>query len=245
MSSDPSTGAAVEALSERLAENFNSGDFSALAAMFGEDALLMPPGARTISGRDGIRTFWREARRIRSVAFEPKDIKPIGDGAARETGLMRIGMRANPQRPANQVLGKYMLLWLHMDGQWQVESFIWNRIARPAGAGQGAGNRAGMGQGGGQRAGGPRGGAGWNGDTQGGGTQRGNFGGGRRGPGGGAGGGPGNGAGGGQGGGPGGGMRGRPGGGMGGGMGGGGSGGGRGGMNQGPRKRAPFVPRIG
>ncbi len=241
MSSDPSIGATIEALSERLAENFNSGDFSALAAMFGEEALLMPPGLRTISGRDEIRAFWRQSRRIRSLAFEPKDIKPIGEDVARETGVIRVGVRANQQRQGGQLLGKYMLLWLHADGQWHVESFIWNRVAGPAGAGQGQGNRPGMGQGGGQRGGGqrgggpggggPGGGGGWNGTTQAPGQQRGGQ------PGGGRRGGPG----GGMGGGPGGGMRGGPG----GGMGGGGSGGGRGGMNQVPRNRAPFVPRIG
>ena len=74
--------ATSEALSQQLAENFNNGDFSALAAMLAEDIALFPPGLQGLHGRDAVRAYWRQARRVRAVQFAAASIKPLGDGKA-------------------------------------------------------------------------------------------------------------------------------------------------------------------
>lgn len=226
MPSDTQTNETIEALSRQFAENFNNGDFSALAAMFSEDAYLLPPGARVITGRENIRAFWRQARRIQSLALDPTNIKLLGAGVVREVGIILVGMRANQQRQLRQQRFKYAFLWQLLDGEWQLECCMWNRIQlRPAGrGGQGGGggvnrpNRGGPGGGGGGAGRGGRGGGPNQGGTGGGGGGTGR---------GGRGGGP---------------TRGDTGGGGGGRGGGGPNRGGRGGGNQ---RRAPFVPRVG
>jgi uncharacterized protein (TIGR02246 family) len=236
--------ATIEGLSQRVADNFNNGDFSALAEMFGEDAVLLPPGTAAVAGREDIRTFWRQSRQFQSIAFDPGSVKPLGEYAARESGIMLIGLRGNQQRPAREVRAKYLSLWQQVDGKWHLESCIWNIVRegqqRPVGAqGTGQDGLRGGGGGGGRynqpnRGGQGGGGQGGRGGGQGGGGQGG---GGRFNRGGQGGGGQG-GRGGGQGG---------------GGQGGGGGrynqanrgGGGRSGINADGPTRAPFVPRVG
>src|SRR5208337_2855970 len=82
--------ATSEALSQQLAENFNNGDFSALAAMLAEDIALFPPGLQGLHGRDAVRAYWRQARRVRAVQFAAASIKPLGDGCIREIGMLLL-----------------------------------------------------------------------------------------------------------------------------------------------------------
>lgn len=148
MPSDSQVKEAIEALSRQFAENYDNGDFSAIAGMFAEDAVLLPPGARLVSGRGDIRAFFRQARRMQSLRFEPSGFKPLGDGAAREVGVVLMGMRGPRQQVVREVLAKYVMLWQLDHSEWQLESFIWNRSAgRRPGARGGQARRVGGGPG--------------------------------------------------------------------------------------------------
>ena len=218
MPNDMQLSSNVQNMGQNLADAFNRGDFAGLGALFAKDAVMLPPGSEAVAGQSNIQMFWGRARRIQELHFDSTAVTPLGPDAMQETGVVRLRLGGNGQR-VNEVLGKYLLVWQRIDGEWKAQACVWNRD----GGGQQGGARQGQGRG--------QGGGG-QGRGQGGGQGRGQGGQGRgQGQGGG---------------GQGGGRGGQGGGGFGGGQGGGGQGRNwRGGGGGGDRTPPPFVPRVG
>ncbi len=63
---------------------FNGGDMAALAALYAEDATLLPPDSDAISGRPGIERFWQGVRDagVARIAMHPQRVEASGDLAA-------------------------------------------------------------------------------------------------------------------------------------------------------------------
>jgi ketosteroid isomerase-like protein len=189
MARDPNIQATIEARSQEFAENFNNGDFTGLGMMLTEDAVLLPPGAQPANGREAVRNFFRQARRIRSLRCEPATIKPLGENVVTEAGTIRLVVGGGARAPGGtEVDGSYALVWEKVGDQWLLASLIWNRAAQP-GAGQGRGRfpgqrQAGAGVDGSGPGGGPGGGGGraQGGGAPGYGRPGGGYGGGGRGP---------------------------------------------------------------
>jgi uncharacterized protein (TIGR02246 family) len=130
----------IAALSGRFADTFNNGDFAALTAMYTDDAVMLPPGPRTFTGRGDIQSFWEQAGQIKELEFEIVTIKPLGPDAACESGNLSITL--NSQGPqAREIAAKYVLVWRRINGEWKIETAIWNAAG---GQGRGRGPRAGM-----------------------------------------------------------------------------------------------------
>ncbi len=55
---DPVEEAAARAVDSAFAAGINAGDVDAVARTYDEDALLLPPAALPVRGREGIRGFW-------------------------------------------------------------------------------------------------------------------------------------------------------------------------------------------
>lgn len=139
----------IAELYDRLADNLAQGDFDAIGEMYTEDAVILPPGPRTISGRAAIQRFWQQGRRLRELRFETTGVKRLGGNALRELGTLHIRVRG-PGRPAREMSGKYVAVWQMIGGQWKLESSIWNgsggnqarrRPVGPRGRGAGGGGR--------------------------------------------------------------------------------------------------------
>ncbi len=159
---------------EALAAAFAARNFEAVGPFYTEDARLMPPRGKFLDGRAAAAAFWLGvANRYSGMAFTTVDLKPLGDAVRRETGTYVMG---SADGQATQ--GKYVFVWQLVDGEWQIESSIWNRNAEPA---SGGGRRPGEGQGQRQGGGGQGGGQG---GGPGGGQRRGGGGGGQGGQGG-------------------------------------------------------------
>ncbi len=119
----------LEPLHKQLAEAFNRSDLDAVLGMFAEDATLLPPSLRMITGRDNMLRFWQNlAERTKQISLTATNLKPLGPDMARELGRMRM---KPADASAADTLGKYLLVWQHVDGQWLVESIIWNRVRNP------------------------------------------------------------------------------------------------------------------
>jgi|SRR5579875_1345247 len=131
----------LEPLLGQFAEAFNRKDTDALVAMFAEQGSVMPPGLRTITGRESIGNFWRSTvERASELSLTSRSLKPLGPDVARQQG--RIGMKLG--EGAQDLTGKFLLLWEKSADGWVIESMIWNRVRTPN---QG---RARQGQGGGR-----------------------------------------------------------------------------------------------
>ena len=91
--------ALIQKLDDEFAAAFNKGDYAAVAAMYAEDATLLPPGAPMMKGRQSIQGFWTKAGEgVTEAKLIAVDLTPLGGNAAREIGTVSLKTKgANPQ----------------------------------------------------------------------------------------------------------------------------------------------------
>jgi uncharacterized protein (TIGR02246 family) len=114
----------IEKLNDTLAAALNKGDASAVAAMYTEDAFVLPPGAEAVKGRAAIEAFWRQAvQQLSDAKLTTIDVLPLGPEAAREIGTVTLKTRSQPPQ---EIVGKYVVLWRKEGGGWKLATDIWN-----------------------------------------------------------------------------------------------------------------------
>ena len=112
---------AVQEAGTKWAEAYTKGDAKALAALYAEDAYLLPPGAEMIRGRSAIEAFWHQHMNVSDFKYTSIDIKPLGDKTAREIGT--TSFRTKDQQLHET---KWAVVWENNGGGWQLVQDIWN-----------------------------------------------------------------------------------------------------------------------
>jgi uncharacterized protein (TIGR02246 family) len=116
--------ATIEKLNEAWTAAFNKGDAAAVAAMYTEDAYVLPPGAEMVKGRAGIEAFWRQAaQQMGDAKLTTLDVLPLGAEAAREIGTVMLKTKS---QPSQEITGKYVVVWRKVGPDWKLASDIWN-----------------------------------------------------------------------------------------------------------------------
>lgn len=117
---------AIRANNRKFSEAFMRGDAAGVAALYTDDARLMPPDAPASSGADAIRQFWEGAMRmgIKEAALETVEVKPCGDYAC-EIGRFTLSVETGAGERARQT-GKYVVIWKREGGAWKLDVDIWN-----------------------------------------------------------------------------------------------------------------------
>ena len=116
--------ATIQSVNDRFAEAFNKDDAAAVAALYTEDAILLPPGAEMVQGRGGIQAFWKgAAAQIGEMRLTTVDLKPLGSDAAREVGTFTARTKG---QPSQEVVGKYVVVWQKVGSDWKLATDIWN-----------------------------------------------------------------------------------------------------------------------
>ncbi len=105
----------------------NIRDAAALAAIYAPNGSIMPPNAPMVSGREAIEAFWGEF-------LANGNIVGIKDAEVQAHG--HIGYKVGTYTiasPHNQLLdrGKYVEIWHHADGGWQLMYDIFNSDRPP------------------------------------------------------------------------------------------------------------------
>lgn len=116
--------AAIQALNEKWGAAFNKGDAAAMAAMYAEDAYVLPPGAEMVKGRAAIEKFWGGAtQQLTDGKLTVVDVLPLGGDAAREVGTFSLKSKgASPKA----LTGKYVVVWRKIGDRWLIATDIWN-----------------------------------------------------------------------------------------------------------------------
>lgn len=126
------TSSPMAATPGRWMELFNGKDAEALAAMYAEDAVMLPPNEPAIFGRDAIRAGFRETFASRDLKAEIEALEVVVDGdLAYVAGRYRMWT-------GDGILvdrGKYLEIWRAVDGQWMIHRDIHNSSLPPAGSG--------------------------------------------------------------------------------------------------------------
>ena len=117
----------IEEANVKFGEAVRSGDVSALASLYTEDAILLPPpNAPIIKGREDVEAYWTGGFHmgLKDVVLTTVDVMAMGDmvceiGNADAT-FQPEGMDAFKDR------GKYLVIWKNVDGTWKLHVDIYN-----------------------------------------------------------------------------------------------------------------------
>ena len=119
---EPGSREAIETAVRRYVAASNQGDAKALAALYADDAMLLPPDHEPIQGREAIGDFWSQG------TDEGLEVKTLAIEVNSDLGYLvgRYNLPATDEEPADS--GKYvMCLKRQRDGSWKLTADIWNR----------------------------------------------------------------------------------------------------------------------
>ena len=124
--------AGVDEANRRFMEAMERGDAASVAALYAEDAVVLPPDAPMVSGRPAIEEFWRGlmGAGARGVNLETLRLAGSGD-MLHEVG--RATIRIQPEGGGADTLAvRYVVVWERaQDGGVALAVDIWN--GEPAG----------------------------------------------------------------------------------------------------------------
>ena len=118
---------ALEAGAAAWMEAFTTKDLDAMTAFYSEDAVLLPPNAPAIFGRDAIRASIQEMFAAGlAIELEDLEIEVVGN----------LGYKAGRYRTRGEGgslvdRGKYIEIWSKLDNGWVIHRDIWNSSVQP------------------------------------------------------------------------------------------------------------------
>jgi uncharacterized protein (TIGR02246 family) len=118
---------AIEKGNAKFGEAVRKGDGAAIAALYTEDATLLPPDSNMIKGRGGIEAFWKGGLQmgIKEAVLTTVDVSAAGE-LAYEIGTFALKVQPEGKEPIGQK-GKYVVVWKKApDGSWKLHVDIWN-----------------------------------------------------------------------------------------------------------------------
>ncbi len=121
------TRESIEAVGKTMCERLNAGNGAGVAELYTEDAVLMPPGAARLDGREAIQQFWQGMTDagVGDISLTTQEVDDAGDWAA-EVGT--ISATAPGDGDARVALtGKYIVVYRRDGGgNWRLHRDIWN-----------------------------------------------------------------------------------------------------------------------
>ena len=118
---------AIEDTDARFVEAYNRGDVASVAALYTDDAVLLPPNSETLRGRQAIQEFWNGAWQmgVREVMLQTVSVEDSGH-LAYEIGAYTLKIQPEGGE-ATTDKGKYVVIWKRQaDGSWKLAVDIWN-----------------------------------------------------------------------------------------------------------------------
>lgn len=117
--------AAIQKLVDQFAEAYNKGDAAAVSQMYTDDAVLLPPGAEMVRGKDAIQGFWKQqVERSGDLKVTVVETKSLGSDVAHAIGTTTS--RTKGQQPQT-LSGKGTVLLQRVGTDWKIATHIWNR----------------------------------------------------------------------------------------------------------------------
>jgi len=121
--------AAVASAASGWEKAYNQKNADAVAALYTEDAQLLPPGAPVVNGRAAIRDFWANDIATSNAAFA---VTADASGVAGDWAWRSGSWRATGADGAPAGTGKFAEIWSRTKDGWQLHRDIWNADAGEA-----------------------------------------------------------------------------------------------------------------
>ncbi len=117
----------VEMMNQAWLAAYKAADFDRLAAVYAEDAILMPAGREPLRGREAIRSFFaedfkyvpRRSMTLNSIRVEASDSVLVDSGEYRYDGI-------DAESKPLHITGNYNTVMKKKDGTWHTAIEIWN-----------------------------------------------------------------------------------------------------------------------
>lgn len=114
-------------------DHYAKADGDAMANLYAEDAVLMPPGAPAVTGRAGIKTFLGEdAAKTRAAGLTIKNASITGSGVDGDIGWLSGTYTVVDASGATIDSGSYLSVHRRVGGSWPYIRDIWNSDRPPA-----------------------------------------------------------------------------------------------------------------
>ena len=125
--------AAIRAITQAWQKGYNAGDAKAVAALYSEQAVLLPPGAPAAKGNAAILAYLTKdtadaAKAGVSLSIDPKSDVGISGDLAWESGTYSVKAKSG----ATVEAGKFLAVYKKSSGKWHLIRDTWNADAAPA-----------------------------------------------------------------------------------------------------------------
>jgi uncharacterized protein (TIGR02246 family) len=116
----------IDAANKAWLAAYAKGDAAALAALYTDDATVLPAGADMVTGHDAIQKFWAAtiASGLKITGLTTVAIDQHG-AVAREIGRV-TAETVGPDKTPVKMDGKYVVYWKEAKGVWKLDTDIWN-----------------------------------------------------------------------------------------------------------------------
>ena len=108
---------------EHFMETYNRGDYEGMKDLYTEDGQILPPNGKVITGKEGIRDFWKGAMDmgIKSVKMHTDEVELLNDTAIEVSEATLIGEE-------NHLIDeiKYIVIWKRQEGNWKIHRDMFN-----------------------------------------------------------------------------------------------------------------------
>lgn len=126
LAAQSSDEAAIRSLDRQWVQKVQEGDADWIAERYAEDGRLMPPNSEAAVGRDAIRDAWAGMVQAPLLTFSPDVVEVSASGdMAYDIGSYRL-QTEDQDGTAMEDHGKYVVVWVKRDGDWQVAADIFN-----------------------------------------------------------------------------------------------------------------------
>ena len=124
----PNLRAQIDANNVAWAAAANRGDAAAVAAMYTENATMLPPGMERQIGRAAIQKTVAAigGSGVKNFALASIDVQQVGPDTAHGKSR-RFSLDApGPKRGPSTSKAKYVVVWSMVGGKWLLDVDIWN-----------------------------------------------------------------------------------------------------------------------
>ncbi len=129
---EPPDVAAIHAADQAWLKAYNAGDANAVAGLYDENAILMPPGAPAVHGRAAIHTFFVSDTAASKKAGVVFHLGPKPDGGANGDMGWSSGTYSVTDSKGKVVeTGKYLSVSKKEGGKWLYIRDTWNADGAP------------------------------------------------------------------------------------------------------------------